>query len=111
MSSKASDTVKFFVGCFVIYLVWQLHKMGFFYRIGDLLTFGHRGGFSGVTTVILGVVPVVVDAIIVVGSVALTFYGMVWKAISPVAMKLLRLLDAKLEEYGIDLIEFDGEDK
>lgn len=108
MNNKFSDTVKFVVGCFTIYLIWQLHKAGVFYRIGSLLDFG-ASSYGSVTNIILGIVPVVCDAIIVVGGVALAVYGFLWRAVSPVCTKLLRLLDAKLEEYGIDLIEFDSE--
>jgi len=108
MNNKFSDTVKFVVGCFTIYLIWQLHKAGVFFRIGSLFDFG-ASPYGSVTNIILGIVPVVCDAVIVVGGVALAVYGFIWRSLSPVLMKLLRLLDAKLEEYGIDLIEFENE--
>ena len=45
------------------------------------------------------------------GSLAIAFYGFLSKALTPICLKLIRLLDKKLEEYGIDLIEFEPEVK
>ncbi len=111
---KASDTVKFFVGCFILYFAWQLHQAGWFEAVADLFSRNslRYNGFGGVADVLIGVIPVAVDAVCVVGSVAIAFYGFLWKLVSPVIVKLLMLLDAKVEErYGIDLYDFDGEEK
>lgn len=108
MSNKFSETVKFIVGILVMYAVWQLHKAGVFTRIGTFLDFSGRNNFSGVTDVLLGVLPVVVDAVCVVGSISLAFFGLCWKAIRPLFIKLAVLLDKKLEEYGVDLYEIGG---
>jgi len=108
VKNKFSETVKFIVGILVMYAVWQLHKAGVFTRIGTFLDFSGRNNFGGVTDVLLGVLPVVVDAVCVVGSISLAFFGLCWKAIRPLFIKLAVLLDKKLEEYGVDLYEIGG---
>jgi len=106
--SKFNDTVKFVVGVAVMYLAWQLHNAGVFARLGNLFDLSSHRNFGGVTDVLLGVIPVVVDAVCVVGSVALAFFGLCWKALRPVCVKLAVLLDKKLEGYGVDLYEIGG---
>ena len=108
MNSKFSETVKFIVGVLVMYVAWQLHTAGVFTRIGTFLDFSGRNNFGGVTDVLLGVLPVVVDAVCVVGSISLAFFGLCWKALRPLCLKLAVLLDKKLEGYGVDLYEVGG---
>ena len=109
--NKFSDTVKFVVGILVMYITWQLHSAGVFSRIGSFIDFSgsHNGAFGGVSDVILGIVPVVVDAVIVVGTVSLAFFSLIWKAVRPLAIKSMILLDRKLEDYGVDLYELETE--
>lgn len=111
MKNRFSDTVRFVVGLFVMYTAWQLHTAGVFVRLGSFFDFSgsHSGGFGGVSDIILGVVPVVVDAVMVVGSLSLAFFAFCWKALRPICVKLAILLDKKLEEYGIDLYELDSQ--
>ena len=106
--NKFSETVKFIVGILVMYAVWQLHTAGVFTRLGTFFNLSGRGNFGGVTEVLLGIVPVMVDAVCVVGSISLAFFGLCWRALRPVAVKLAVLLDKKLEEYGADLYEVGG---
>ena len=109
--TKFSDTVRFVVGLLVMYIVYQLHTAGVFVRIGSFLDFSgsHNGAFGGVSDVILGIIPVVVDAVMVVGTLSLAFFGFCWKALKPISVKLAILLDRKLEEYGVDLYELEGQ--
>lgn len=111
MKNKFSDTVRFVVGLLVMYIVYQLHSAGVFVRLGSFFDFSgsHSGAFGGVSDVILGIVPVVVDAVCVVGTLSLAFFGLCWRAVRPLVTKVLILLDRKLEEYGIDLYELDGQ--
>lgn len=90
-----------------MYVAWQLHSAGTFVRLGSFFDFSgsHSGGFGGVSDVILGVVPVVVDSVCVIGTLTLAFFAFCWRAIRPLATKLAILLDRKLEEYGVDLYE------
>lgn len=113
MKNKFSDTVRFVVGLLVMYIVYQLHSAGVFVRLGSFFDFSgsHSGAFGGVSDVILGIVPVVVDAICVVGTLSLAFFGLCWKALRPLCVKLAILLDRKLEEYGIDLYELESQIK
>ncbi len=107
---KQSETVRFVVGLIVMYAIFRIHQTGFFYDVAGLFSRNSvRGGFSGVSDVILGVVPVVVDAVCFAGAMALAFYTLLAKAVRPLCLKLIRLLDKKLEELGIDLIEFEDE--
>ena len=71
--------------------------------------FGSSEGLGGVSELLIGFVPFMVDFVCTVGIIAISVYTMLWKAVKPLCMKLLRLLDAKLEEHGIDLIDFDDE--
>jgi hypothetical protein len=107
---KFSDTVRFITGLLVMYIAWQLHNAGVFVRLGSFFDFSgsHRGSFGGVSDIILGVVPVVVDAVMVVGTLSLAFFGFCWKAVKPLCVKLAILLDRKLEEYGVDLYELEA---
>ena len=111
MKTKFSDTVRFVVGLMVCYAVWQLHSAGVFVRLGSFVDFSgsHSGGFGGVSDVILGIVPVVVDAVCVVGTLALAFFAFCWKALRPLVVKGGILLDRKLEDYGIDLYELESQ--
>ena len=107
---KQSETVRFVVGLIVMYAIFRIHQTGFFYDVAGLFSRNsYRSGFSGVSDVILGVVPVIVDAVCFAGAMALAFYSLISKAVKPLCLKLLRLLDTKLESLGIDLIEFEDE--
>ena len=110
MKTSFSDTVRFVVGLLVMYIAWQLHRAGVFVRLGSFFDFSgsHSGGLGGVSDIILGIVPVVVDAVMVVGTLSLAFFGFCWKAIRPLSVKVAILLDRKLEEYGVDLYELES---
>jgi hypothetical protein len=105
-----NKALQFIVGCFVIYLTWQLHSQGWFAAAASLLSTGeyNYNGFSGsVMDLALSLLPLVVDAVATVGIVALAFFTFVWRVIKPLAIKLAILLDKKLEGYGIDLYELE----
>lgn len=107
---KPQKTLQFIVGCAVIYFAWQLASAGWFDRIPSIFrSYGTEGFSGGASDLLLDVLPYLVDTICLFGSVAIAVYGFLWKAIKPVSLKLLRLLDLKLEEKGIDLFEFDQE--
>ena len=100
------------LSCVAIYFAWQMHVNGWFERIGRVLSwFGgmESDGFGGVSELAISIIPFMVDFVCTVGIIAISVYTMLWAAIKPLCVKLLRLLDAKLEEHGIDLIEFDDE--
>jgi hypothetical protein len=105
---KTPKTLQFIVGCAVIYFAWHLADAGWFGRIVGVFSSsqGFRGGLSDL---ILDLVPYLVDTVCLFGSVALAFYTLLAKAVRPLCLKLVRLLDKKLEELGIDLIEFEDE--
>ena len=109
---KNDKVTQFISGCIAIYFAWQMHVNGWFERIGRVLSwFGgmESDGFGGVSELAISIVPFMVDFVCTVGIIAISVYTMLWAAIKPLCVKLLRLLDAKLEEHGIDLIEFDDE--
>ena len=104
-----SQTVRFVVGLIVMYAIYQLHNAGVFVRIGNLFDLRSPATeFGGVTDVLMGVVPVLVDSITFIGSIALTFSLFIWRGLKPYAIKLAVLLDKKLEGYGVDLYEIGG---
>ena len=105
-----NDTVRFVVGLVVMYAAYRLHAAGVFTRLGSLIGFssGYGSGYGGVSDILLTVLPTVVDSVCFIGSVALAFFGFCWKALKPLAHKLLLLLDRKLESYGIDIYEQDN---
>ena len=106
MNSQFSQTVRFIVGLVVMYAIYQLHSAGVFIRIGSLFSGNLRGnGFGGATEVLIGIIPVLVDSVAFVGSLTLTFFLFIWRALKPSVTKLTILLDKKLESYGIDLYE------
>jgi hypothetical protein len=106
MNSQFSQTVRFVVGLIVMYSIYQLHSAGVFVRIGSLFSGELRGsGFGGATEVLIGIIPVLVDSIAFIGSITLTFFLFMWRALKPSVTKLMVLLDKKLESYGIDLYE------
>ncbi len=110
---KNDKVTQFIAGCVGLYFAYQMHVNGWFARIGRLFS-GFNGygndGFGGVTELIISIVPFMVDFVCTVGIVVISFYTLLWKAMKPLCMKLARLLDAKLEQYGIDLIDFDDEE-
>jgi hypothetical protein len=109
---KNDKVTQFIAGCVAIYFAWQMHVNGWFERIGRVLSwFGgmESDGFGGVSELAISIIPFMVDFVCTVGIIAISVYTMLWAAIKPLCVKLLRLLDAKLEEHGIDLIEFDDE--
>ena len=113
---RNDKVTQFIAGCVAIYFAWQMHVNGWFARIGRIFSyatdlFGSSDGFGGVSELLISFVPFMVDFVCTVGIIAISAYTMLWKAMKPLCMKLLRLLDAKLEEHGIDLIEFDEEEK
>ena len=106
---------QFIAGCVAIYFAWQMHVNGWFARIARAFSyvadvFGSPDSLGGVSDLLIGFLPFMVDFVCTVGIIAISAYTMLWKAVKPLCMKLLRLLDAKLEEHGIDLIEFDNEE-
>lgn len=106
-----NKTLRFIVGCGVIYLAWQLADAGWFARIYNVFNSssdlnGFRGGFSDL---LLSALPYLVDTICLFGSIAIAVYGLIWKALSPFCTKLAMLVDAHLESYGLDLWTFDIE--
>lgn len=105
---KTPKTLQFIVGCAVIYFAWHLAEAGWFGRIVGVFssTKGFRGGLSDL---ILDLLPYLVDTVCLFGTMALAFYSLISKAVKPLCLKLLRLLDTKLESLGIDLIEFEDE--
>ena len=105
---KAPKTLQFIVGCAMIYLAWHLADAGWFGRIVHLFS-GPEGFRGGLSDLLLDLLPYVVDTVCLFGSLAIAFYGFLARALKPVAMKLLRMLDAKLESMGIDLMDFDQE--
>ncbi len=105
---KAPKTLQFIVGCAVIYFAWHLADAGWFGRIVGVFS-GQKGFSGGLSDLVLDLLPYLVDTVCLFGSVALAFYTFLSKAVTPICLKLIRLLDKKLEEYGIDLIEFDYE--
>jgi len=106
MNSQFSQTVRFVVGLIVMYSIYLLHSAGVFVRIGSLFSGELRGsGFGGATEVLIGIIPVLVDSIAFIGSITLTFFLFMWRALKPSVTKLMVLLDKKLESYGIDLYE------
>ena len=110
MNSK-NKALRFIVGAFVIYLTYQLHAAGWFATAASLLFSSGYGGFgSGLTDLVLSALPLIVDAVCVVGAISIAFSQLVWGLVKPTAHRLLWLLDAKLEEYWYDLFHLDGED-
>lgn len=98
------------VGCFVIYLAWQLHSAGWFAAAADALSgnsFSRDGFGSSVLNLLWSALPLVVDALCTVGIIAIAFVTFLWRVIKPFTLKLAVLLDKKLEGYGIDLYELD----
>lgn len=103
---KAPKTLQFIVGCAVIYFAWHLADAGWFGRIVGVFQ-SPRGFSGGLSDLVLDLLPYLVDTVCLFGSIAIAFYGFLSKAVKPICLKLIRLLDKKLEEYGIDLVEFD----
>ena len=111
---RNDKVTQFIAGCVAIYFAWQMHANGWFARIARAFSyvadvFGSPDGLGGVSDLLIGFLPFMVDFVCTVCIIAISAYTMLWKAMEPLCMKLLRLLDAKLEEHGIDLIEFDEE--
>jgi hypothetical protein len=103
---KAPKTLQFIVGCAVIYLAWHLADAGWFGRITRVFS-GPRGFSGGFSDLVLDLLPYVVDTVCLFGSIAIAFYGFLAKSVRPFGKKLLVLIDKKLEEFGIDLVDFD----
>ena len=93
----------------MIYLAWQLAQAGWFDRIPAIFS-GAKEGFSGgASDLLMDAIPYLVNTVCLFGTIGIAIYGFLMKALKPLGMKVLRLLDAKLEDLGIDLIEFDDE--
>jgi len=113
---RNDKVTQFIAGCVAIYFAWQMHVNGWFARIARAMSyasdlFGSSDSLGGVSDLLIGLIPFMVDFVCTVGIIAISFYTMIWKAAKPLCLKLIRLLDAKLEEHGIDLIELDDEGK
>jgi hypothetical protein len=105
-----NKSLQFIMGCFIIFLAWEMHSAGWFAAAASLFSTGgyDYNGFSGsVMDLFLSLLPLVVDAVCTVGIVALAFFTFVWRLIKPLVIKLAILLDKKLEGYGIDLYELE----
>ena len=107
MKSNNSPVLRFIVGLAMIYFVWTLASAGVFHKAINL--FRGNAGFSGVTDLALDILPYAVDTVMLFGTIGIAIWAFLLKAVTPLATKLLRLLDAKLEDYGIDLFEFEDE--
>ena len=112
---RNDKVTQFIAGCVAIWFAWSMHVNGWFTRIARIFNyaadmFGASEGLGGVSELLISFVPFMVDFVCTVGIIAISVYTMLWKAVKPLCMKLLRLLDAKLEEHGIDLIDFDEEE-
>lgn len=105
MKSNNSPVLRFIVGLAMIYFAWSLVEAGFVQKIFNL--FRGNAGFAGVTDLALDVLPYLVDTVMLFGTIGIAIWAFFLKAVTPLASKLLRLLDAKLEVYGIDLWDFD----
>ena len=105
---KAPKTLQFIVGCAVIYFAWHLAEAGWFGRIVNVFS-GQQGFRGGLSDLVLDMLPYLVDTVCLFGTIAIAVYGLMAKALKPICLKLIRLLDSKLEELGIDLIEFEDE--
>ena len=106
---KPSKSLQFIAGCAMIYFVWQLASHGWFDRVPALFNSNDKGLSGGASDLLLDVLPYLVNTVCLFGTIAIAVYGLMLKAIKPLGLKLLRVLDAKLEEMGIDLIEFSDE--
>lgn len=109
MKSQNSPVLRFIVGCALIWFAWSLVEAGFVQKLFNL--FRGNSGFAGVSDLLLDVLPYLVDTIMLFGTVAIAIWAFFLKAVTPLATKLLRLLDARLESYGVDLWDFDEEEK
>ncbi len=111
MNLKPSKSLQFIVGCGLIYLAWQLADAGWFAKASRMLDFSQSTeGFSGgMSDLLLDILPYVVNTVCLMGTIGIAVWGFMLKALKPVSMKLLRILDTKLETMGIDLIEFSDE--
>ncbi len=108
---KNNKSLQCIVGCFVIYLAWQMHSAGWFAAAGSYLSVGEYSydGFSGsVLDLLWSLLPLVIDSLCTVGIIAMAFFTFLWRLIRPLCVKLAILMDKKLEDYGIDLYELDA---
>ena len=106
---KPSKSLQFIVGCAMIYFVWQLASHGWFDRVPALFNSSKDGFSGGASDLLLDLLPYVVNTVCLFGTITIAGYGLMLKAVKPLGLKLLRILDAKLETMGIDLIEFSDE--
>jgi len=109
---RNDKVTQFIAGCVSVYFAYQLHVNGWFTKLGRVLSYLSDFGtneLGGVSELAISIIPFMVDFVCTVGIIAISVYTMLWKAVKPLCVKLLLLLDAKLEEHGIDLIEFEDE--
>ncbi len=106
-----NKSLQFIAGCLVIYLTYQLHSAGWFAAAASVFSSpSDLNGFgNSVLDLFWSALPLVVDAVCTVGIIALTFLTFIWRLVRPLCVKLAILLDKKLESYGIDLYELDGQ--
>ena len=107
MKSNNSPVLRFIVGLAMIWFMYQLVQAGVIHKVINI--FRGNQGFAGVTDLALDVLPYAVDTVMLFGTIGIAIWAFLRKAVTPLATKLLRLLDAKLEEKGIDLWDFDDE--
>ncbi|MGI9460538.1 MAG: hypothetical protein ACR2NF_11110 [Pirellulales bacterium] len=103
-----NKSLQFIAGVFVIYLTYQLHAAGWFAAVASVLSAPEDGFRGSVLDLFTSALPLVVDAICTVGIIALAFLTFIYRLAKPLFVKLLILLDKKLESYGIDLYELDA---
>jgi len=106
-----NKSLQFISGAFIIYMAWQLHSSGWFAAASSVFSQPQElDGFgNSVLDLLLSALPLFVDGVCTVGIIGLALVKIIWRLVRPLYIKLAILLDKKLESYGFDLYELDGQ--
>lgn len=100
---------QFIVGCFTLYTAWQLHSAGFFAAVAAVFSSTDQyQGLGGILSDLAAIaVPVLFDAVVMVGIVSIAVTKLMWGLVKPWAVRLAILIDKQLEKLGVDLYELE----